>query len=178
MKIVNFYSDGELSSIRVASTEDTVFEVKNLFSNEIFIENQIINRIKQDQTKVYSEVDELRLDFNRIYSKKKLAKLVRFGQFKHLSSAAYKADFSIDTILAIKAEQRYLSAKFKGFTILKSRLNVGNSMHEPYLFASLKNGQYYLLNASKIESSHPTIVIFKSGLNWLSKKIFSKTFTK
>lgn len=177
MKIVNFYSDGELSSIRIASAEDTVFEVKNLFSNELFIENQITNRIKQNQPKIYSEVDELRLDFNRIYTKRTIAKKIRLARFRHESSSNYKGEFSIQTILSIKAEQRYLSAQFKGFTILKRRFNFGEQS-EPYLFAALKNGHYYLLNADKVESKHPAIIIFKFSLNWLSKKIFSKTFIR
>lgn len=178
MKLANFYSDGELSSIRVASTEDTVFEVKNLFSNEIFAENQIISRIKNDTSAVCSEVDELRLDFNRIYSKKSITKKIRFGRFRHEKSANYTGEFSIQTILSIKAEQRYLSAQFKGYTILRSRFQLGNHRAEPYLFATLKNGHSYLLNADKVVTTHPVIFIFKSSFNWLSKKIFSKTFIK
>lgn len=178
MKTTNFYSDGELSSIRIASAEDVVFEVRNLFSNELFIENQILNRIQQNHTKSFSKVDELRLDFKRIYSKKTIARKIRFGRFKHENSSNFKGEFSIETILSIKAEQRYLSAQFKGYTILKKRFDFGKEVREPYLFAALKNGHYYLLNADKVESKHPAIVIFKSSINWLSKKIFSKTYIK
>lgn len=177
MKVARFYSEGELSAIRVTNVEETIFEVKNLFAGEQLIEEQIVALIRQNNLGEHSEVDELRLDFNRIYSKKSILSKTRFGRYKFSDSCFYKGSFSVQTILDIKNEQRYLSAKFKGYAVLNKRFGK-EKRTEPYLFASLKNGYFYLLNAEEISSSNVIVNSFKKSFSWIQKKIFFKTSSK
>ncbi|MEZ4922669.1 MAG: hypothetical protein R2780_05800 [Crocinitomicaceae bacterium] len=173
MKLVKFYSDGELSPIKVSSTEETVAEVQNLFFEEQLAEEQIILEIYSKNNGQTSEVDELRLDFDRIYSRKQLNKKVLLSGYKLVDSSVYQNDFSIQTILGIKNEQRYLNASFKGYMLLIPRgTNIGGA--EPMLFASLKNENFYLLNKERSLSPESK---FKSILSWIkgiSFKMFSK----
>jgi len=177
LKVARFYSEGELSAIRVTNVEETIFEVKNLFACEQLIEEQIVSMIRQNNLGELSEVDELRLDFNRIYSKKAIQSKTRFGRYKLVDSCQFKGAFSVQTILDIKNEQRYLSAKFNGYVVLSKRFGK-EKRNEPYLFASLKNGYFYLLNAEEISSSNIVLNSFKKTFSWIQKKIFFKTSSK
>lgn len=161
MKLIRFYSDDELSDIRVTSSEETVFEVLNLFTQEQRAEDGIRDMIKTPNKNQRSHVDELRLDFNRIFRRKELKSYTRIGIFSLKDSAEFKKDFSVETIIAIKNEQRYLNACFTDYIILKNRFN---NKKEPYLFASLRNGYFYLLNADDLPESN-----FKRIKNWFKK---------
>jgi hypothetical protein len=124
-----------------------------------------------------SGVDELRLDFNRIYSKKDIHSKTRFGRFRFVDSVHHKNNFSIQTILSIKAEERYLSAHFRNYMVLRARF-ANDQSQEPYLFASLKNGYFYLLNAEEISSPNWIISLVKKPFSWIQKKISFRTSTK
>jgi hypothetical protein len=159
----------------MSNTEETVSEVKQLFFDEQLSEEQIMLEIYSSNGTVKSEVDELRLDFDRIFSKKQLQKKALIGGLKISDSADYKFDFSIKTILGIKNEQRYLNATFKGYVVLIPRNSMFNKSAEPMLFASLKNNNFYLLN---MEQSQKVPSKFKSFINWIKKGISFKTYTK
>lgn len=174
MKLIRFYSDDELSDIRVSSSEETVFEVMNLFTQEQRFEDAIRDMIKTKNKNQRSHVDELRLDFNRIFRKKELKSYTRLGFFSFTDSANYKKDFSVDTIVNIKNEQRYLNACFTDYMILTNRFN----KKEPYLFASLRNGYYYLLNADDLPDSNWIRQSMKNLKGWIKNKISFKTSTK
>lgn len=146
LKLVKFYSDGELSSIQMSNEEETVSGVKNLFFSEQLTEEQIMLEIYSQNKGLVSEVDELRLDFDRIYTKKQLKKKALFSLTKLVDSCQHTEDFSIQTILSIKNEQRYLNASFRGYKILVPRTKLLRKPSEPLLFATLKNDNYYLLN--------------------------------
>jgi hypothetical protein len=164
--------------MRVTSVEETIIEVINLFNSEQQAEQEIAALIRRPNVMGdISGVDELRLDFNRIYSKKDILSRTRFGMFKFADSTAYKNDFPIQTILSVKAEERYLSAKFRNYMILRPRFRK-DEVQEPYLFASLKNGYFYLLNAEEVASSNPIIASFKKSFSWIQKKISFRTSTK
>ena len=178
MKVARFYSEGELSAIRISNVDETIFEVKNLFAGEQVEEEKISSLIRQNNFGEQSEVDELRLDFDRIYSKKDILSKTRFGRYKFIDSCFYNSDFSIETILAVKSEQRYLSAKFNGYMVLRSRFGSSKKEAKPYLFASLKNGYFYLLNADEVSSSNIFISSFKKTFSWIQKKISFKTSSK
>jgi len=133
----------------------------NLFTQEQRAEDGIRDMIKTKNKGQRSHVDELRLDFNRIFRLKELKSYSRFGFYSLKDSFDYKKDFSVDTIIAIKNEQRYLNACFTDYVILKKRFGKN---HEPFLFASLRNGYFYLLNADDLPESN-----FKRIKNWFKK---------
>jgi hypothetical protein len=177
LKLARFYRDGELSEIRVSNSDDAVFEVKNLFASEQLAEDAIKDMIGTKNYGQMSHVDELRLDFNRICRRRDIQQMTRLGFYSFKDSAEFKGKFSVDTILNIKNEQRYLTACFSDYVILTSRFG-SKKMGEPYLFASLKNGYFYLLNADELPPSNPIMHSVKNFFAWILKKISFKTSTK
>lgn len=177
MKLARFYRDGELSEIRVSNSDETVFEVKSLFASEQLAEDAIHDMIRTKNLGQKSHVDELRLDFNRICRKRDLQQVRRFGFYSFKDSSEFKGKFSVDTILNIKNEQRYLAACFSDYVILTPRFG-SKKMGEPYLFASLKNGYFYLLNADELPPSNPLMHSVKNFFAWILKKISFRTSSK
>jgi hypothetical protein len=177
LKLARFYRDGELSDIKVSGADDTVFEVKNLFASEILSEDAIQDMIRTKNCGQMSHVDELRLDFDRICRKKDIQQLTRWGFYRLKDSSLYSKKFCTQTILNIKNEQRYLSACFSDYVMLVPRFGE-TVLDEPYLFASLKNGHYYLLNATELPPVCPPLNSIKNAFAWIQKKIFSKTSSK
>jgi hypothetical protein len=175
LKLARFYSDGELSEIRVSNSDDTVIEVRNLFASEQLAEDAIHDMIRTVNTGQMSHVDELRLDFNRICRKKDIQQRTRFGAYRFKDSADFQEQFSLETILNIKNEQRYLAACFSDYVVLVPRLG---SKKEPCLLASLKNGYFYLLNADELPPANPVMHSMKKALAWIQKKISFRTSTK
>lgn len=178
MKLTSFYSEDELSSIRVSSVDDTVQEIKGLFFGEQLTEEKILLEIYSSNSGNFSEVDELRLDFDRIYSKKQIMKKCLFGRFKFVDSTEYKKDYAVKTILAIKSEERYLNAKFKDYYVLLPRTSLFKKTTEPLLFASLKNNNFYLLNDFRADVSKADTTVLSRFGTWMRKKISFKTFSK
>jgi len=150
-------------------------EVKNLFASEQLAEDAIADMIRTANNGQMSHVDELRLDFNRICRKKDIQQRTRFGAYRFKDSANYSEAFSLETILNIKNEQRYLAACFSDYVVLVPRLG---SKAEPCLLASLKNGYFYLLNADELPPANPVMHALKKAFSWIQKKISFKTFTK
>ncbi|MBD3636062.1 MAG: hypothetical protein HUJ25_01875 [Crocinitomicaceae bacterium] len=175
MKLVRFYREGELSSIRMSNEEEVIVGVKNLFFDEQLAEEQIMLEIYSQNKGIVSDVDELRLDFDRIYSHKQLRKKALLSGTKIVDSCNHNKDFSIATIIGIKNEQRYLNASFRNFVILSPRHRFLENSNEPMLLAKLKNNNYYLLNA---QQSGNDLTIVKKVSNWITKKIFFKTSLK
>lgn len=175
MKLIRFYRDGELSEIKVSGAEETINEVNNFFRAEQMAEEAVRDMIKTKNNGQVSHVDELRLDFERIFRKSEIKRRTRFGLYSFKDSADFKKEFSVETILHIKNEQRYLSACFSGYVVLQQRFF--NRDKEPLLLASLKNGYFYLLNDSHLPSSNP-FATFKPLMTWIRKKISFKTSTK
>lgn len=174
-RLTSFYSEGELSAIRVSSVEQTVEEVKGLFFREQLVEEQILLEILSSSKGECSQVDELRLDFDRIYSRKQIIKKSLLKRFKFIDSAKYEKDFPIQTILDIKNEERYLNAKFKDFFVLVPRQRLFSKAEEPMLFATLRNNNFYLLNES---SPQVKPSFFKRLGDWIQKKISFRTSSK
>jgi len=177
LKLARFYRDGELSEIRISNSDDTVFEVNNLFASEELAEEAIQDMIRTKNQGQMSHVDELRLDFNRICRRRDIKQMTRLGFYSFKDSVEFKGKFSVDTILNIKNEQRYLNACFSDYVILTNRFG-SKKIGEPYLFASLKNGYFYLLNADELPPSNPLMQSVKNFFAWTIKKISFKTFTK
>lgn len=175
MKLVRFYSEGELSSIRVTNEDEAVAGVKNLLFDEQLAEEQIMLEIFSQNHGNISDVDELRLDFDRLFTKKQLLKKGFLTACKLVDSSHHNEDFSMATIISIKNEQRYLSAIFKSFVVLIPRTKLVKSPSEPLLFASLKNDNYYLVNQEQSIEDPSAIKKFN---NWIRKKISSKTSSK
>jgi len=175
-RLTSFYSEGELSSIRVSSVEQTVDEIKNLFFTEQLAEEQIMLEVCGTNKGVFSHVDELRLDFDRIYSRKQIMKKCFLARYKFVDSANYKKEFSIMTILGIKDEQRYLHAEFRDYCVLLPGRTVLSKKEEPMLFASLRNNNYYLLNSAASLSNKPSF--FKRLFSWMRRGNSSATYSK
>mgnify|MGYP000253235196 CR=1 FL=1 len=178
MKLTSFYSEDELSSIRVSSVDETVNEIKGLFFNEQLVEEKILLEIYSSNSGNVSDVDELRLDFDRIYSKKQIMKKCLFGRFKFVDSSEYQKDYAVKTILAIKSEERYLNATFKDFHVLLPRNSFFKKSGEPLLFASLKNNNFYLLNDFQAEVSKSDKSVFSRFGTWMRKKISFRTSSR
>lgn len=175
MKLVRFYREGELSSIRVSNEEETVSEVLNLFFDEQLDEEQIMLEVYSQNRGFVSDVDETRLDFDRLFSKSQLKKKSLLTGTKLVDSSHYNKDFSINTILQIKSEQKYVSAIFRSYVVLLPRTSLFSSDREPMLFATLKNNNYYWLNP---DQSKPKEKGFKKFRNWFKKMTSSKTSSK
>lgn len=175
MKLVRFYSEGELSSIRVSNEEETVIEVKNLFFDEQLTEEQIMLEIYSQNRGNVSDVDELRLDFDRIFTRKQLVRKAFFKGCKFVDSSNHNEDFSMNTIIGIKEEQKYLSANFRSFMILHPRSKFFGGSNEPMLFATLRNNNFYLVN---LEQATAKPSKFNTISNWIKRKISSKTSLK
>lgn len=154
--------------------DETLSGVKNLFFDEQLIEEQIMLEIFSQNRGNVSDVDELRLDFDRIYTKRQLVKTGFFSGKKFVDSSNHNADFSISTIISIKNEQRYLNAQYKSFMILLPRNKFFKTTAEPMLFATLKNKNFYLLNPDQTARNSR----FKIFTNWIKKGISSKTSSK
>lgn len=161
--------------MQMSSVDETIVEVNGLFFDEQIVEEQINLEIYSKNRGKISDVDELRLDFDRIFTRKQLQKRAIISACKFIDSANYEKTFSISTILNIKAEQRYLSASFKGYYILFPRSSFFKKSQEPLLFASLKNDNFYLVNADQVQEKKS---LFKQVFNWIPKKIFSKMSSK
>lgn len=175
LKLTKFYSEGELSSIQISSTDEVLSAVNHFFFDEQLTEEQLILEIYSKNRGRISDVDELRLDFDRIYTRKQIQKKAFLSGSIFEDSAEYGKEFSISTILGIKNEQRYLSANFHGFYILKPRNRWFQKPSEPLLFASLKNDNFYCLN-QPVKSAEPSS---KSGFKgWLKNLISFKMFSK
>ena len=173
MKLTKFYSEGELSSIRMSNEVEAVEEVKNLFFSEQLIEEGILIELRTKNRNAFSMVDELRLDFDRIYSLPELRKKALFSGKKLVDSAEVKHDFPMSTVLFIKNEQRYLNATFRNFQALVSRSRFFGAHKEPMLFARLKNNNFYLLNPeSTLKKSENSI------WSWIKNAISFKTSSK
>jgi len=175
LKLTKFYSEGELSSIKVSSTDEVLSAINHFFFDEQLVEEQIILEIYSKNRGKISDVDELRLDFDRIYTRKQIQKKAFLSGSVFEDSAEYGKDFSISTILGIKNEQRYLNANFHGFYILKPRNRWFEKAEEPLLFASLKNDNYYCLNQPSKSVSSSSKRGFKG---WLKNLISFKTSSK
>ncbi len=178
MKITSFYSEGELSSIRVSNVDDMVNGVKDLLFEDQLVEEKIRLEIYTTNSNKFSQVDELRLDFDRIYSKKQIIKKSFFGRYKFIDSAKFKGEFSIKTILNIKNEEAYLNARFQDYLVLIPKNSIFSGSQEPMLFASLKNNNFYLLNGGDVQGSLKTSSKFKKITAWIQKGISSKTSSK
>ena len=150
MKVTSFYSEGELSPIKVGSVDETVVEIKNLFFNEQLEEEQIRAEIYANNSNAASIVDELRLDFDRIYTKKQLRNKRLFKGLRKKSITVDSFKLDIDTLLFIKNEQRYLNAEFKNYKLLVKRKWFFGPFKEVYLFASLNNNMFYLLSEGSL----------------------------
>jgi predicted AlkP superfamily pyrophosphatase or phosphodiesterase len=161
--------------MRMSSTDEAVSEVQAFFFDEQLTEEQIILEIYSRNRGKISDVDELRLDFDRIFTKKQIQKKALLTGAKFMDSADFGKDFSIQTILNIKSEQRYLNANFHGFYVLQPRSKWFTKPGEPMLLASLKNNNYYWLNQSQVVKADNK---FKSALKWIQKRISSKTSSK
>lgn len=157
--------------------DEAVSEVKNLMFLEQLVEEKILLEIFTKNAGKVSQVDELRLDFDRIYSRKQLTKKCLFGNYKLIDSAKYTGDFSIQTILRIKNEERYLNAKFQDFHVLVPKRRLLKSRGESLLFARLKNNNFYLVN-DLAHTSTNLDSIFNRISRWVNTRIFSKTSLK
>jgi hypothetical protein len=150
----------------MSNEEEAVTEVKNFFFNQQLDEEQIMLEIFSQNYGTISSVDELRLDFDLIFSKKQLLKKGLFSGCKLVDSSCHNEDFSINTVISIKNEQRYLNATFRSFVVLIPRSKLLRTPSEPLLFASLKNENFYLVNKEQSQFS-PTG--FKTLSNWIGK---------
>lgn len=149
MKLTSLYNDGDLSSIKVSNPEQTVQEVRNLLFHDQLLEEQIALEINSANTGVFSDVDELRLDFDRIWSKRQVIRKTLFFRKKWMDSAKLTEEVPVEAILSIKAEERYLNAKFKDiFVLAPGALSFGKK--EIMFFARLKNNNFYLLGTYSI----------------------------
>ncbi|MEX1001522.1 MAG: hypothetical protein WDZ35_05355 [Crocinitomicaceae bacterium] len=175
MRLAKFYREGELSSIRMSNEVEAVNEVKGLFFIEQLIEEGILLELKGSNKNRLSTADEVRLDFDLIYSKKELLKKAHFSGKKLVDSAKVNTEFSIETILSIKNEQRHVSAIFRNFVVLQPRFACFNRSKEPMLFASLRNDNYYLLNPEMSQNNRSLLTSFK---NWIKNKISFKTSSR
>ena len=159
----------------MSSTDEVLSAVNEFFFDEQLVEEQIILEIYSKNRGKISDVDELRLDFDRIYTRKQIQKKAFLTASVFEDSAEYGKDFSMETILSIKTEQRYLNANFHGFYILKPRNKWFEKSEEPLLFASLKNDNFYCLNHSpkSVPSKNR-----KGFIGWIKNLISFKTSSK
>lgn len=178
MEVNRIYKEDELSSIQFSCEEETVGEVRNLFFNEQLSEEQILLELYSPNDGSCTKLNPNTLNLDKVFSRKELAKKCRFKNCKLIDSSRYQKEFSVETILNIKKEQRKLGVVFKGLFVLVSKNSLSNSQTEPLLFASIDKNILYLLNDHILVSSSERLSSFKKIKNWIQKKIFSKMYSK
>jgi hypothetical protein len=145
----NLNLHNELKQIKQKQPYDILDEAKKIFEAEKSIEANILEELKTlEPKKETSIVDITKLDATKIYSLHQIKALCLTYRLKFVDSHRFKGDIPTETILKIKNEEKKLNAKFKGLKIIapKKTLKLGDCDGDPLLFASLNNGQYYLLD--------------------------------
>lgn len=178
MEINRYYSEEELSSIRFSCADEAIGEVKNLFFQDQLEEERILLEIYSPNCEGYTEIDLNRLKIDRIFSKKQIAKKYLFGRAKFVDSNRYQEHYAVSTILSIKNEQRRLKVEFKGIYALLAKNRMGKVPVEPLLFAAIGEDVYYLLNETLLGEYERKKLGFKSFMQWIQNKIFTKTSSK
>lgn len=177
MELKRHYNDDDLSPIRFSCADEAIGEIKNLFFRDQLEEEQIMLHIFSKNNGNGLKVDLKRLNIDRVFSKRQLRKRSPFNRGKLLDASLIHIDYSVNTILGIKEEQKRLGVEFKNFVALVTPEKRKNKETEPLLFASLENDVFYLLNPSVLEQYQPKKHSLKSILNWIKNRIFSETST-
>jgi len=139
----------ELKKIKQNKPYNILDEAKKILTEDEGIEAKIIAGIKANQPKKETSiVDITQLDEDRLFSIKQIKNLCLNYRLKFVDSHRFNNDIPTSTILKIKKEEKQYNAKFKGLKIIapKKTLKLGDCDGDPLLFASLNNGQYYLLD--------------------------------
>lgn len=178
MELKRFNSEEELSSIRFSCADEALGEVKNLFFRDQLSEEQILLELYSANNGGSSKVDLRRLNIDRVFSKKQIAKKCFLKRCKLVDSVKFQRDYSIQTILTIKSEQRRLETEFKGYYVLLPGSRFSKSNGEPLLFTEVGPGIYYLLNDFLLKDDIQIGFKFQNIFSWIRKKIFSKTSSK
>ena len=178
MELKRFNIEEELSSIRFSCADEAIGEIKNLFFQDQLSEEQILLEIYSPNNGEITKVDLRRLNIDRVFSKKQIAKKWFFGKYKLVDSYKYQNDYSIQTILGIKNEQRRLQVEFKGYYSLIPGSRFSKNREEPLLFAEVGTGIYYLLNDHMLEEGNGSKFSIQNLFNWIKKRISSKTSSR
>lgn len=178
MELKRFNSEEELSSIRFSCADEAIGEVKNLFFQDQLVEEQILLEIYSPNSGEISNVDLKRLRIDRVFSRKQIANRHFFKRHKLVDSCKYREDYSIQTILEIKNEQRRLETDFKGFYTLLPAFKVFKLRREPLLFAEVGTNIFYLVNHHVLDHSVKSGFKFQTIFRWIKKRISSKTSSK
>ncbi len=178
MELKRFNSENELSSIRFSCADEAIGEVKNLFFRDQLSEEQILLEIYSPNSGEITMVDLKRLNIDRVFSKKQIANKYFLRRRKLMDSVKYQEDYSIQTILEIKSEQRRLEVEFKGFYTLLPGNKFLKRKDEPLLFAEVGNNIFYLLNDYLLEENKGPQFKFQNIFSWIKKRISSKTSSK
>lgn len=178
MELNRIYKEDELSSIQFSCEEEAVGEVWNLFFSEQLSEEQILLELYSPNDGSFTALNQNMLDLDKVFSKKELSKKCRFRKCKIIDSSRHQKEFSVETILSIKKEQRKLKVTFKGLYILVSRNALSNSKDEPLLFAAIDKNIFYLLNSHILNGPPSNLSFAKNIKNWIQKRTFLKMFSK
>ena len=165
-----------MSTIHVSGPEQTVGQIKNLFFSEQLEEEKILLELYSPNGLEISNINPNLLNVDHVFSKRQLKKRSFFGRFKWMDSAKYQERYTVDTILAIKNEQRQLNTVFKGYFVLVPRGLGKQNKQEPMLFTCVGENIYYLVNHRNKDINR--ISNLNKFQTWISTKTFLKRFFK
>lgn len=178
LELKRYHNEDDMSPIRFSCADEAIGEIKNLFFRDQLEEEQIMLRIFTKNEEHGTKVDLKRLNIDRVFSNRQLKRRSPFNRGKLTDASVYHYDYSVNTILGIKEEQKRLEVEFKNFMALITPSKRKANNQEPLLFAHLERDVYYLLNPEILEEYQPKAHSFKSILNWIKNRIFTKTSTQ
>ncbi len=181
MKLKRFNTGENSSSTQFSCADGALKEVKNLFFQQQLIEENILIELYSPNSVNETILDQTRLNIDHVFSKRQISKKCLLGRYKFVDSFNYQNDYSAETILQVKNEQRRLGLDFKGFYILTAKGRFSKERKkEPLLFLGIGNNTFYLLNAAfqLKEDKKAASTTSNKFAHWIKNETFLKTFFK
>lgn len=178
MGINKFNSEEELSSIRFSCADEALGEIKNLFFLDQLAEERILLEIFSPNDEVFKPLSLDKISKDQLFTQSQLLKKGFRTNQKFVDSCKYQGDYSVETILTIKDEQRRLNCQFKGYYILLSNKRLATLNKEPELYLRITESTYYWINPTvgtqkKFQRFH-----LLNFFNWIKNAISTKTSSK
>lgn len=144
----------ELSKERqreVESANDFLSAALGELNDSINREKDITHRLvgsEEDSELVLSISQFDALDYSLIFTEKVIENIATRYRLRFLNSQLFLGSIPHEATLKVKRIEEELGATFKTFKILapSSRFKLADSTEDPILFASLGNGQYYMIH--------------------------------
>lgn len=164
--------------MRFSCAEEALSGVKSLLFHDQLTEENILLDIYSPNNKKVIPIDLRRLNIDRVFSRKQISNRFLFKRTRLVDSVKYQEDYSVQTILEIKNEQRRLGINFSNYYTLLSKSAFRKHRKEPLLFVQVEKDIFYLINDFQLKEKEEYRSIFNTLKHWLKKGIFTKMSSK